>query len=216
MAEGAYAVMLSGAGSGSSRWRNLDVTRWSEDVTCDNSGSCIFLRDINSGETWSAGYQPTGVEPDYYEVSFLEGRAEFVRHDGTLKTSLEVVVSTEHDGEVRRVSITNSGTRTREIELTSYAELVLAPYADDAAHPAFSKLFVQTEFIPGAGTLLATRRRNSPEQPEVGTAHLVVIEGETDGGLQFETDRAQFLGRGQGIRTPQCVVEGWPLSNTAP
>ncbi len=214
LSNGTYAVMLTGAGSGYSRWRNLDVTRWSEDVTCDNSGSYIFLRDIHSGETWSAGYQPTGVEPDYYEVSFFEGRAEFVRHDGTLKTSLEVVVSTEHDGEVRRVSITNSGTRTREIELTSYAELVLAPYADDAAHPAFSKLFVQTEFVPGAGTLLATRRRKSLEQAEVWAAHLVVIEGETDGSIQFETDRARFVGRAHHLRAPQCVLEGWPLSNS--
>ncbi|HXI99743.1 MAG TPA: protein ndvB, partial [Micropepsaceae bacterium] len=91
---------------------------------------------------------------------------------------------------------------------------VLAPYGDDATHPAFSKLFVETEFVPGAGTLLATRRRRSPEQSEVWAAHLVVIEGEAEGGLQFETDRAQFLGRGQHVRTPQCVIEGWPLSNT--
>ncbi|HYK79203.1 MAG TPA: glucoamylase family protein, partial [Micropepsaceae bacterium] len=214
LSNGTYAVMLTGAGSGYSRWRNLDVTRWREDVTCDNSGSYIFLRDIHSGETWSAGYQPTGVEPDYYEVSFFEGRAEFVRHDGTLRTSLEVVVSTEHDGEVRRVSVTNSGTRTREIELTSYAELVLAPFADDAAHPAFSKLFVQTEFVASAGTLLATRRRKSPEQAEIWAAHLVVIEGETDGSIQFETDRARFVGRAQRLRAPQCVLEGWPLSNS--
>ena len=214
LSNGTYAVMVTGAGSGYSRWRNLDVTRWREDVTCDDWGSYIFLRDSRSGETWSAGYQPTGVEPDHYEVSFFEDRAEFVRQDGTIKTVLEVAVSPENDGEVRRVAITNLGTRTREIELTSYAELVLAPYADDATHPAFSKLFVETEFVAGAGTLLATRRRRSPEQAEVWAAHLVVIEGEADGSLQFETDRAQFLGRGQRIRTPQCVVEGWPLSNT--
>jgi cyclic beta-1,2-glucan synthetase len=214
LSNGTYAVMVTGAGSGYSRWRNLDVTRWREDVTCDDWGSYIFLRDSRSGETWSAGYQPTGVEPDFYEVSFFEDRAEFVRQDGTIKTVLEIAVSPENDGEVRRVTLTNLGTRTREIELTSYAELVLAPYGDDATHPAFSKLFIETEFVAGAGTLLATRRRRSPEQPEVWAAHLVVIEGEADGGLQFETDRAQFLGRGQRIRSPQCVVEGWPLSNT--
>jgi cyclic beta-1,2-glucan synthetase len=214
LSNGTYAVMVTGAGSGYSRWRNLDITRWREDVTCDNWGSYIFLRDSHSGETWSAGYQPSAVEPDQYEVSFFEDRAEFTRQDGSIKTVMEVAVSPENDGEVRRVCVTNLGTRPREIELTSYAELVLAPYGDDATHPAFSKLFVETEFVAGAGTLLATRRRRSPDQPEVWAAHLVVIEGETDGGLQFETDRAQFLGRSQGIRTPQCVVEGWPLSNT--
>ncbi|HXJ01520.1 MAG TPA: glucoamylase family protein, partial [Micropepsaceae bacterium] len=121
LSNGIYAVMVTGAGSGYSRWRNLDVTRWREDVTSDDWGSYIFLRDSRSGETWSAGYQPTCVEPDYYEVSFFEDRAEFVRQDGTIKTMLEVAVSPENDGEVRRVTLTNLGTRTREIELTSYA-----------------------------------------------------------------------------------------------
>ena len=214
LSNGSYAVMVTGAGSGYSRWRNLDVTRWREDVTCDDWGSYIFLRDCRSGETWSAGYQPTGVEPDHYEASFFEDHAEFVRHDGSLKTTLEISVSPEHDAEVRRVSITNLGTRTHEIEITSYAELVLAPYGDDATHPAFSKLFVETEFVPGAGTLLATRRRKSPEQPEIWAAHLLVIEGESSGNMQFETDRARFLGRGQRVRAPQCVADGWPLSNT--
>ena len=214
LSNGSYAVMVTGAGSGYSRWRNLDVTRWREDVTCDDWGSYIFLRDCRSGETWSAGYQPTGVEPDHYEASFFEDHAEFVRHDGSLRTTLEISVSPEHDAEVRRVSITNLGTRTREIELTSYAELVLGPYGEDATHPAFSKLFVETEFVPDAGTLLATRRRRSPEQPEIWAAHLMVIEGESSGNMQFETDRASFMGRGQSIRAPQCVADGWPLSNT--
>jgi cyclic beta-1,2-glucan synthetase len=215
LSNGSYTVMVTGAGSGYSRWRNIDVTRWREDVTSDDWGSYVFLRDTRSGETWSAGYQPTGVEPDLYEGSFFEDRAELVRQDGTIRTTLEVVVSPENDGEVRRVSIANLGTRTREIEVTSYAELVLAPSGEDAAHPAFSKLFIETEFVAGAGTLLATRRRRTPEQAEVWAAHLVVVEGEADGGLQFETDRARFLGRDQRVGNPQCVTEGWPLSNTA-
>src|SRR6202521_2382321 len=145
--------MLKGAGSGYSRWRDLAVTRWREDVTCDSWGSYIFLRDVSSGKVWSAGYQPSGVEADSYEVEFSEDRAKIVRRDGTLTTTLEVAVSPEDDAEVRRVSISNLGNRAREIELTSYAELVLAPGAADAAHPAFSKMFVQTEFEVAVGAL---------------------------------------------------------------
>ena len=134
--------MLTAAGSGYSRWRGLAVTRWREDATCDDWGSYVFLRDVRSGDVWSAGFQPSGVEPDTYDVTFNEDRAEFTRHDGTLTTTLEVLVSAEDDAEVRRVSISNSGNRVREIDVTSYAELVLAPQADDVAHPAFMKLFV--------------------------------------------------------------------------
>ena len=163
LSNGRYAVMLTAAGSGYSRWRGLAVTRWREDATCDDWGSYIFLRDVRSGDVWSAGYQPIGAEPDAYDVAFNEDRAEITRHDGTLTTTLEVLVSAEDDAEVRRVSIANSGNGVREIDVTSYAELVLAPQADDVAHPAFMKLFVATEYLADQGTLLATRRRRSPD-----------------------------------------------------
>ena len=214
LSNGRYAVMMTAAGSGYSRCGDLAITRWHEDPTCDCWGSYIFLRDADTGAVWSAGYQPSGVEPDTYDASFFEDRVEISRRDGTITTRLEVAVSPEDDAEVRRVTLTNSGSRTREIELTSYAEIVLAPDVADAAHPAFSNLFVQTEFVAGAGTLLATRRRGSPDEPEVWAAHLVVAEGDVFSGVQFETDRARFLGRGRSIRTPVSVIDGQPLSNT--
>jgi cyclic beta-1,2-glucan synthetase len=214
MSNGRYAVMITAAGSGYSRWRNLAVSRWREDVTCDPWGSYVYLRDVENGSVWSAGFQPSGARPDSYEVAFSEDRAEITRRDGTLTTTLDVVVSPEHDGEVRRVSISNLGARTREIEVTSYSEVVLAPSSDDAAHPAFSKLFVQTELMPELGALLATRRRRSPDEPEVWAAHLAVLEGEAAGKPQFEADRASFLGRGNGVSSPISISNGRPLSNT--
>jgi cyclic beta-1,2-glucan synthetase len=214
LSNGRYVVMVTTAGSGYSHWRDLAVTRWREDRTRDSWGTYVFLRDGQSGQVWSAAYQPSGVEPDSYEVVFSEDHVEIRRRDGAIATTLEVVVSPERDAEVRRVSITNLGLRTREIELTSYTEIVLAPPASDAAHPAFSNLFVQTEFAPELGALLATRRPRSHGEPQIWAAHVVVAEGETVGELQYETDRARFLGRGRGIRTPMSVIDGHPLSNT--
>jgi cyclic beta-1,2-glucan synthetase len=214
LSNGRYTVMVTAAGSGFSRWQDLAVTRWREDVTRDSWGTYIFLRDVQSAEVWSAGYQPSVVEANSYDVEFSEDRAQIVRRDGTIKTTLEVVVSTEDDAEVRRVSISNIGNRAREIEVTSYAEIVLASEAADAAHPAFSKMFVQTEFEFSVGALLATRRRRSNADTQVWAAHLAVVEGESAGDLQFETDRARFLGRGRVIRTPISVMDGQPLSNT--
>ena len=214
LSNGRYAVMLTTAGSGYSRWRDLAITRWREDVTRDAWGTYVFLRDVDSGESWSAGYQPRGGQPDSYEVIFSEDRAEIVRRDGAIGTTLQVIVSPEDDAEVRRVSLTNLGTKSRVIELTSYAEVVLAPPATDAAHPAFSNLSVQTECIPELDTLLATRRPRSRGEVPVWLAHVAVVEGDPVGELQWETDRARFLGRGRGIRTPAAVIDGRPLSNT--
>jgi cyclic beta-1,2-glucan synthetase len=214
LSNGRYVVMITAAGSGYSRWRDLAISRWREDVTSDSWGTYVFVRHVRSGQVWSAGYQPSGVEPDNYEVTFFEDRAEIVRRDGSITTTLEVVVSPEDDAEVRRVSISNLGSRAQEIELTSYTEVVLAPPAADTAHPAFSKLFVQTEFVAAADALLATRRRRAPSEPEVWAAHLAVVEGKTVGDVQFETDRARFLGRGRDLRTPISVMDRRPLSNT--
>jgi cyclic beta-1,2-glucan glucanotransferase len=214
LSNGRYVVMMTAAGSGYSRWRDLAVTRWREDVTRDCWGTYVFLRDVASGEIWSAGYQPSGAEPTSYEVAYSEDRAQIVRRDGAITSSLEVVVSPEDDAELRRVSLTNSGLRTREIELTSYAEIVLAPPAVDAAHPAFSNLFVQTEFAAPLKALLATRRPRLAGEAQIWAAHVLAVEGETVGEIEFETDRARFLGHGRGIRTPTSVIDGYPLSKT--
>ena len=215
LSNGNYSVMLTAAGSGYSRCRELALTRWREDPTCDPFGYYVFLRDVADGRVWSAGYQPVGCEPDSYDAAFFEERAEITRRDGPILTSTEILVSPEHDAEVRRVSVTNEGNRTREIELTTYAELVLGAAAADSAHPAFSKLFVLTEFIAENGTLLATRRARESGEPETWVALISALEGEAIGGLQFETDRARFVGRGHELRNAVSVVDALPLSNTA-
>ncbi len=212
LSNGRYSVMLTAAGSGYSTWRDLVVTRWREDATCDDWGSYVFLREVASGDVWSATYQPIGTEPEAYEVTFNEDRAEFTRRDKTLATTLEVLVSAEDDAEVRRVTISNFGDQPREVEVTSYAELVLASQAADVAHPAFSKLFIETEHLAGLGAILATRRRRAPTEPQVWAAHLAVVDGQASGKREFETDRARFLGRGGSIRAPGAVMGGRPLS----
>ena len=214
LSSGDYAVMLTAAGSGYSRWQNLAVTRWRGDATRDDAGSWIFLRDVASGARWSAGFQPTGEEPESYQVSFAEDRAEFLRRERAITTPLEVMVSSEDAAEIRRVSIANNGSLTREIDVTSYAEIVLAPPAADAVHPAFSNLFIHTESIRERNTLLVTRRPRSPEEAEIWLAHVLAVDGETTGDLEWETDRAQFLGRGRGPRAPQAEADGRMLSNT--
>jgi cyclic beta-1,2-glucan synthetase len=240
LSNGRYAVMLTAAGSGFSRFlgaggtggggaeTDLAITRFREDTTRDAWGSFVFFRDAQSGEVWSAAYQPSGVEPSRYEAAFSEDRAEISRRDGVISSRLEVVVTPEDDAEVRRVTLHNHGLRVREIELTSYAEVVLAPPAADLAHPAFSNLFVETEWVANLGALLASRRPRAEGELRPWAAHVVAVAGgsldEGDGGgigggggdgVEYETDRARFLGRGQGIRTPMSVIDGRALSNSA-
>jgi len=213
LANGHYSLMVTAAGGGYSKWRNTAITRWREDPTRDAWGSFIYIRDMRSGRIWSATYQPTDKEPDDYTVIFHEDHAEYHRRDGDIMTTLNIVVSPEDNGEVRRLSITNHGDTEYDIELTSYAELVLTTAAADTAHPAFAKMFVETEYLPELGALLATRRPRHPDEPPVWAVHVISIGGKTIGEIQYETDRARFLGREHTTRHP-VAMDGRPLSDT--
>jgi cyclic beta-1,2-glucan synthetase len=215
LSNGVYSVVVTTAGSGYSACGGIAISRWREDVTRDNWGSFCYLRDLRSGAVWSAGYLPIPGKPQSYEVALAEDKAEFRRSDAGIVTRTEIIVSPEDNTELRRIRVTNNTNRTRDIELTSYIEVVLAPGAADVAHPAFSNLFVETEFIASENGLLATRRKRSPSEEEVWGMHVVIVDGETVGAVQYETDRARFLGRGHTPADPVAVIEGRPLSNTA-
>ncbi len=215
LSNGRYAVMLTTAGSGYSTWQDQAVTRWRQDATLDDWGSYIYLQDAVSKGFWSAGLQPTGIEPDECQVAFLEDRAEFARRDGALTTTMEILVSAESDAEVRRVCLSNAGKEERRIDVTSYAELALATQAADIAHPAFAKLFVETEYLPESRAVLATRRRRSQGEPEIWAAHLAVIEDNASAThIEVETDRVRFIGRGRDTRNPASLDGEQALSGT--
>ncbi len=214
LSNGSYSVMITNSGAGYSTSDGLAVTRWREDTTRDCWGSFIYLRDIENGRVWSAAYQPFDKMPRFYEVAFSEDKAVISRRDGNIATRTEVIVAPEDKAEIRRVSITNNSARVREIEITSYAEIVLAPADADAAHPAFSNLFIETEFNSAENSLLAKRRPRGENDLPVWAIHTVATDGETIGAVQYETDRARFLGRGHDARDPRAIVEDRPLSNT--
>ncbi len=212
LSNGQYGVMLTPTGAGYSRWRDMSVTRWRADPTRAALGSFIFARDVHGGAQWSAALQPVANAPGSHSAVFCEHHAAFSHHRRLLATTTEVVVSSEDDAEARRVTLTNTGRTAREIDLTSYAELVLAPAASDLAHPAFSKMFVVTDYLPELGVIVATRRRRSPHDPEVWAAHIAVVEGAETAPIQIETDRARFIGRGRSIA--HAAMANAPLSGT--
>ena len=195
LSNGRYHVMVTSSGGSYSRWKDLAVTRWREDATTDNWGNFCYVRDVDSGAFWSTTYQPTLVEPKKYEVIFSEGRAEFRRQDRGLELYTEIVVSPEDDIELRRTRITNKSAARRTIELTSYAEVVMAPAAADNAHPAFSKLFVQTEILRNENAILCTRRPRTKDEHMPFMLNLMTVHDGVLLDASFETSRAEFIGR---------------------
>ncbi len=205
LSNGRYHVMITNAGGGYSRWKDIAVTRWREDTTRDDFGAFCYLRDAASGAFWSTAYQPALKRSKNYEAIFSEGRAEFRCSDHDIDTHTEIAVSPEDDIELRRITITNRSRTRREIELTSYAEVVLAPPASDALHPAFSNLFVQTEIIDQRQAILCTRRPRSQDEHTPWMFHLMAVHGAEIKQVSYETDRLQFLGRGRTVANPQAM-----------
>jgi cyclic beta-1,2-glucan synthetase len=214
LSNGRYRVMITNSGTGYSRWGKLAVTRWRDDVVRDPFGSFIYLSDAQTGAIWSAASAPLGGEPMDYDVSFSLDKVDFRRRDGDVETHMEVVVSPEDDAEIRHITLTNRGTRRREIDLTSYSEIVLGPQDADEAHPAFSKLFVETEYLDEWGALLASRQPRSASENRNWVGQVVAMSRNTVGTTTFlyspvpeeyETDRALFLGRGRVPASPQAL-----------
>ncbi|MFH0753986.1 MAG: glucoamylase family protein [Candidatus Omnitrophota bacterium] len=214
LSNGRYHVMVTNAGGGYSRWKDFAVTRWCEDASLDNDGTFIYLRDIESGECWSAAYQPTQKKAKDYEALFSQAWVEFKRRDHAIRTHTEIAVSPEDDIELRRVTVTNRSRNRRTIELTSYAEVVLNDPAADQAHRAFSNLFVETEIIRSHQAILCHRRPRSDAEKFPWMLHLMAVHGGSPAGASYETDRGKFLGRRRTVINPVAMEEHGRLSDS--
>jgi cyclic beta-1,2-glucan synthetase len=214
LSNGRYHVAISSAGAGYSRWRDLALTRWREDATCDCRGLFIYLQDEQNTACWSAAYQPTKNQTDDYSATFSQSRAEFwVRRDN-IEIQTRICVSPEDDVELRRLTLTNHSPFERVLFVTSYVEVVLAPQAQDEAHPAFSNLFVQTWFVPESSAVHATRRARSADEQPPWLLHMMVDTATNPGEISCETDRGRFIGRGANLASPDAMQTVLPLSNS--
>ncbi|HXI50594.1 MAG TPA: glucoamylase family protein [Candidatus Saccharimonadales bacterium] len=216
LSNGRCLSMVTSAGGGYCRWKEIALTRWREDPTRDGWGTFVYLRDVDRGQVWSPTHQPVLRPADHYEALFSQGRAEFrASHDG-VETHLQICISPEDDVEVRHLSILNQNPTRRTIELTSFAEVALDHPAAEEAHPAFSKLFLHTRVLREHHAILCSRRRRAPGEEWPTMFHLMLMDGPESGEASFETDRARFLGRGRTAADPVALEERAPaaLSNT--
>lgn len=206
MSNGQYALMVTANGSGYSRWHNWDITRFHADASEDMQGTFLFLRDMESGYWWSATGEPVRNPDEETKTVFTEDKAEFYKTAGDIKTVMEVIVASETDGEGRRLDIINTSPRDRMIEVTSYAELVLNDSDSDAAHPAFAKMFVETEIADSGSTIYAKRRKRAPSDPDIHAAHFVTDLSGALREIEVETDRRAFIGRGRSLRNAAASI----------
>lgn len=213
LSNGEYSILVTAAGGGWSRWKELDITRWRADTTRDNWGTFCYIRNTESDKRWSTSWHPVGGRPDNYVVSMAIDRVEIRRSDRGVETETVIIVCPEDDAEIRRVTLINRSGRSIPLEVTSYAELSLAPHGADVMHPAFHKLFVRTEAIEEEGYLLAQRRTRDPEDQPVWVGHSMIFESEREGPFLYETDRRSFIGRGRGLADPEAL--GGELSGSA-
>lgn len=214
MSNGSYSLMVTNSGSGYSKRDDMTIYRWREDATTDDTGMFFYIKNLNSNEYWSATYEPCKHEGEEYEVAFSLDKAEFKRKDGNLRTHTEVTVSTEDNAEVRRISITNNSDYSRDIEITSYCEVTLAPYSADLVHPTFSNLFIKTEFVDSPRAVIANRRPRAKGSKKPWVMQTVSIDGKLVGSIQYETSRLNFIGRGRDLINPKAMDNDAQLDMT--
>ncbi|HEX7057266.1 MAG TPA: glucoamylase family protein [Bacilli bacterium] len=205
LSNGTFTTVVTNSGSGFSRYKGIAISRWREDPVCDPWGSFVYIRDTATNHIWSPAFQPCREKARTERVQFALDRVIFLRTDDDMQTSMEICVSPEWNAEVRRISLTNTGTEPKLLEVTTFTELSLASPGADNAHPAFCKLFVQTEYDEQSGCLIAVRRKREEKDEPLWTAHALLVDGEAVGAPEYETDRAAFIGRGHRLFKPQKI-----------
>lgn len=212
LSNGSYSLMVTSAGGGYSRCGNYDITRWRADSTRDHWGTFCYIRDIHSQRIWTNSYQPICGSMDSYTVSFKLDHVDIRRSDDGIETETIIIVAPEDNAEIRRIRLINRSDYRRELEITSYIELALAPHNADRQHPAFSKLFVQTEANPQLAAIIAHRRTGNENDPQIWAAHSICMASENQETMEFETDRKKFIGRGRSPADASSLTT--KLSNT--
>ncbi|OGH56008.1 MAG: hypothetical protein A3G34_06550 [Candidatus Lindowbacteria bacterium RIFCSPLOWO2_12_FULL_62_27] len=219
LSNGFYSVLLTNGGGGKSfcsiHGQTLDLTRWRDDPTTDGWGPFIYARDRMTNAVVSAAFLPVRAASGIFRYRFSSDKSEYVSSYPFMELRTEIVVTPNERAEIRRVTISNLSDESRDIELTSYLEAVLAPASADLSHPAFSNLFVQTQFDKRASAILAFRRPRSANEKTIWMFHtLVGPNGKPPGRVQYETDRARFIGRGRTVDHPAAMEKGFRMSGS--
>ena len=215
LSNGSYSVLLTPAGAGWATWRDFDVTRWREDATRDCWGQFCYVRDLESNALWSIGRQPVFRPQLAHEYSFHGDRAEFRCRAGDIEISWAVCVAPYADAEVRALRVENRGAQKRVLEFTSYSEVCLNDRRADMAHPAFAKLFVETEYDQATGAIFVRRRPRDAKEKPIWGVHVSASSDGSSQAVEYETDRAKFLGRGRTAANPAIFDKRAALPGTS-
>lgn len=206
-----YALMITSDGDGFSSYKDIMLYRWRADLYA-NTGNYIYIKDLSSNKYWSATYNPTKTEPDEYQAVFSPHQAEFKRVDGEISSHTTVSLSPDHNLEVRKLTLTNNGKEEKQIEITSYLEIVGDSYLAELSHPAFNKLFIESEFLENHSVFLS-RRRGGKGGGNPYVMHMVKPQVKLMKHVEYENDRLKFIGRNNTLQNPDAVVHSIILSN---
>ena len=210
LTNGSYSTMLTDRGLGYSKYKNIFISRWRNDYISSIYGNIFYIKDVGDNKVWSSTYLPDIKKPDSYSITFAGDKAKFIRKDGDIETHQEVVISPEDNVEIRRITLINHEEKEKEFEITSYFELIDGDLRGDVAHRAYSNLFVET-FCKDE-ILLANRRKRRKEEKNRWIFNTSTIDGEGIGGMEYETDRNEFISRGRTLEAPRAVTESLPLT----
>jgi cyclic beta-1,2-glucan synthetase len=213
LSNGSFSSMITHAGTGYAKTEGISLNGWKADPTTDPLGMFFYIKDVISGEFWSAMHQPVKRRPDRYDTWFHNGKVICSRVDNWIETTSEICVSPDHPIELRKLTFTNYSDRERILEITSYAEVMLNGITHHNAHPAFSKLFIETEYIEPNHAILAKRRPRSNEESPVYLIHTFACSNQVHviKPVGFETERSSFIGKGRTLSNPVALTDGYSL-----
>lgn len=213
MSNGRYSVALRANGAGWSRWGQTGITRQRDDALRDEYGSFFYVRWAGQPNPVSLTQHPAPDPNAHYQSVYHADRVCFDTSWPDLQSHITVWVSPEDDVEFRTVELRNLSDRTLDIELISAFEVTLTDQRADETHPAFTNLFVRSEWLPSHRAVLFERKPRLPTEKGLQVAHFVATADARVLGTTLQTNRQRWLGRNRSAAQPLAVLDPLPAAS---
>ncbi len=198
-----YCLLMNDRGNGFSRYRTIQLNRYRK-ITEQDYGVFLYIRNKKTNEVISNTYAPMNEKADKYEIIFASDKIKYIKTNGNLTITTEIIVTKEHHAEIRKITFQNLGEEDVELELTTYLEPIVCENMADVSHPVFNNMFLKTYYDKETKSLISMRKSKLEGNANDYFIHRLVIENPKEE-FSYETNRFHFIGRGNTTENPKGI-----------
>ena len=183
-------------------------------VPLDQPGRYFYLRDQESGDYWSAAWQPVGKPLDQYQSTCRHGTGYTIITSkyGGIETESTYFVPLGQTFEYWRLRVSNTSAKRRRLSVFTYAEFCnVGHLINDLTNLQYSLFVSKAQYREGM-LALASHPHDAFDPSDLRSAQRYWMKFAGAKVVGFETHRERFIGNYGTYAAPEAVIKG-ELSN---